>query len=64
MQNMQLYLRRIIDNYKKNGGKSEDEAWILENQRLLESKIVLQPHEVKKLKILTTWEQKTVLRAR
>ena len=44
-----------VDNYKKNGGLSQDEDWIIENQNLLASKIKLNPKEIKKLVIKTSW---------
>ena len=50
--------RNTLEIYKKNGGKSNDELWIYENQKLLASKIILQPNEVKKLKIVTSWDKK------
>ncbi|MEO8234056.1 MAG: hypothetical protein ABI549_01465 [Flavobacterium sp.] len=47
----------IIDNYKKNGGKSTDDAWIIENHRLLESKITLKPKEIRNFIIKTSWNK-------
>ena len=47
----------IVDNYTKNGGKSTNENWILENQHLLESKITLNPKETKSFTIKTSWDK-------
>lgn len=47
----------IVDNYTKNGGKSTDEAWILKNQHLLNSKITLNPKEIKQFVITTNWNK-------
>ncbi len=48
---------KIVDNYKKNGGKVTDEQWILENQNLLKSKITLAPKEIKLFEIKTDWNK-------
>ncbi len=47
----------IVDNYKKNGGTSTDEKWILQNDNLLKSKITLKPKEIKLLVIKTNWDK-------
>ena len=47
----------IVENYTKNGGKSTDENWILENHHLLESKITLNPKEIKSFVIKTSWNR-------
>jgi hypothetical protein len=47
----------IVDNYTKNGGKSTDDAWIIENHHLLESKITLKPKETKTFVIKTSWNK-------
>lgn len=57
MEKMKIDRKNRLETYKKNGGTSDDEIWIFENQRLLESKITLQPNEIKKLKILTSWDK-------
>ena len=49
--------KSIIENYSRNGGKSTNENWILENQNLLESKITLNPKEVKTFIIKTYWNK-------
>lgn len=47
----------IVDNYTKNGGKSIDDNWIIENHHLLESKITLKPKETKTFVIKTSWNK-------
>ena len=47
----------IVANYKKRGGKNTDEFWILKNQHLLESKITLNPKEIKQFVITTNWNK-------
>lgn len=47
----------IVDNYTKNGGKSVDDNWIIENHHLLESKITLKPKETKPFVIKTSWNK-------
>ena len=47
----------IVDNYTKNVGKNTNENWILENYHLLESKITLNPKEIKSFAIKTSWNR-------
>jgi hypothetical protein len=47
----------IVANYKKGGGKNTDEFWILKNQHLLDSKITLNPKEIKQFVITTNWNK-------
>lgn len=47
----------IVDNYTKNGGKRTDDAWIIENHHLLESKITLKQKETKTFVIKTSWNK-------
>jgi len=47
----------ILDNYRKNGGKTEDELWILRNHNLLQTKINLNPKETKSFAIKTNWNK-------
>ena len=49
--------KNIVGNYTKNGGKSTDESWILENHHLLESKITLKPKEIRNFVIKTSWDK-------
>jgi hypothetical protein len=49
--------KKIVDNYTIKGGKSTDEAWILKNQHLLDSKITLNPKETKQFDITTNWNK-------
>ncbi len=49
--------KQIIDNYAKNGGKNTDEAWVLKNQHILNSKITLNPKEKKQFVITTNWNK-------
>lgn len=48
---------KIVENYTKNGGKNTDKAWILKNQKLLESKITIEPNETKLFTIVTHWNR-------
>lgn len=48
----------IIANYKKNGGENTDNHWILKNYDLIQSKITLQPKEIKTFTIKTYWNKK------
>jgi len=55
------YIRKlnlVVENYRNNGGTSTDTTWILQNQQLLDSKMVLQPNEVRHLTITTNWDKK------
>ncbi|MFM9988155.1 hypothetical protein [Flavobacterium sp.] len=47
----------IVDNYTKNGGKSTDDNWIIENHHLLESKITFKQKETKTFVIKTSWNK-------
>jgi hypothetical protein len=47
----------IVENYKKNGGTITDEKWILENENLKNSKIILKPNETKTFVINTNWNK-------
>lgn len=47
----------ILENYKKNGGTSTDDAWIFKNQKLLQTIIVIKPNETKKFVIMTNWNK-------
>lgn len=47
----------LLENYRKNGGKSTDEKWIVRNQKLLRSKLTLQPGETKNFIIQTSWDR-------
>ena len=47
----------LLENYRKKGGKSTDEKWIVRNQKLLLSKLTLQPAETKTFAIQTTWNR-------
>ncbi len=58
IENYTLRLNSILENYKKKGGTNTDTTWIVQNQRLWDSKIVLQPKEVKQLVIKTFWNKK------
>lgn len=49
--------KQIIDDYKKNGGKSTDDNWIIKNQMLLKTIVTLQPNEVKNFTIETSWRR-------
>lgn len=49
--------KTIIEDYKKKGGKSDDELWILNNLHLLKSKMTLKPKEIKPLVIKTNWNK-------
>jgi len=47
----------FLENYRKNGGTSTDEKWIVYNQKLLQSKMTLQPGETKSFVIPTHWNR-------
>jgi hypothetical protein len=47
----------LLENYRKNGGTNPDEKWIIRNQKLLQSKMTLQPGEVKSFVIPTHWNR-------
>jgi predicted lactoylglutathione lyase len=49
--------KTIIENYKKNGGTSTDDAWIFKNQKLLQCIVVLKPNETKNYIIKTDWNK-------
>jgi hypothetical protein len=49
--------KKILDDYKKSGGKSTDEIWILKNHQLLQSKITLQPKASQSFTIETSWNK-------
>jgi hypothetical protein len=53
----QLKEKQIIEDYQKNGGKTEDKLWILKNHHLMQSKITLQPKESKSFTIETSWNK-------
>ena len=46
-----------LENYKKKGGQSKDEKFILDNNELVKSKITLQPCETKYFEIKTNWDK-------
>lgn len=48
----------IISLYKKNGGKSTEESWILKNQNLLNTIIVLNPRQTKSFSVIVAWDKK------
>lgn len=48
----------ILEMYKKNGGTSTDLEWIIQNDRLRSSKMVLMPNEIRSLNIKTSWNKK------
>ncbi len=50
-------IKLILENYKKKGGLSIDEKFILDNNELLKSKITLQPNETKYFEIKTNWDK-------
>ncbi|HMI05920.1 MAG TPA: hypothetical protein VK528_00125 [Flavobacterium sp.] len=47
----------MLENYHKNGGTNPDEKWIIRNQKLLQSKMTLQPGETKSLTIHSNWDR-------
>lgn len=47
----------MIADYYKNGGKSTDEKWIIRNQKLLRSKMTIQPGEKQSFVIHTSWDR-------
>lgn len=49
--------KAVIDNYKREGGKSTDENWILRNHRLMESIVTLNPREIRTFNIKTAWNK-------
>lgn len=49
--------KSIVDDYRKNGGKVEDELWIIKNHHLLQSRITLKPKEIKTFTIKTNWNK-------
>jgi hypothetical protein len=49
--------KTIIENYKKNGGTSTDDAWIFKNQKLLQTIVILKPNETKNYTIKTDWNK-------
>jgi hypothetical protein len=49
--------KELVENYKKSGGKSEDEHWIIQNYNQLRSKITLKPKETKSFVIKTHWDK-------
>lgn len=53
-----LEYQDIIENYKKNGGKSNDDMWILKNQKLLQNIVIIKPNETKNFIIQTNWDKK------
>ncbi len=44
-------------NYKANGGQSTDVSWIDNNQKIMNSVLIMKPKEVKKYTIQTTWNR-------
>jgi hypothetical protein len=48
----------LIENYKKNGGKSTDDMWIFKNQKLLQHIETIKPNEIKNFIIQTNWNKK------
>ncbi len=49
--------KKLLEDYKKNGGKSEDEDWIVKNHNQMQSKITLKPKEIKSFVIKTNWNK-------
>lgn len=49
--------KTIIEDYKRKGGKSNDEFWIMNNLHLLQAKMTLKPKEIKPLVIKTNWDK-------
>ena len=49
--------KESFENYKLSGGTSSDENWILKNQNLLKSIVVLKPNEIKTFTIETSWRR-------
>ena len=47
----------ILENYKNNGGTSNDESFIVRNYHLLKSKTTLQPGQTKANTIKTSWNK-------
>lgn len=53
----ELKTKNIVDQYKKKGGKSDDELWIIRNQDLLSSQMTLQPNETKTFLNKLVWNK-------
>ncbi|MGH2667193.1 hypothetical protein [Flavobacterium sp.] len=53
----EVQVKKIIDDYQKSGGTSDDKMWILKNNRLLQSKITMLPKEIKSFTIVTSWNK-------
>ena len=49
--------KQYINDYKKNGGESTNEDWIVNNQKLMNTIVTLQPNEVKNFVIQTSWHR-------
>lgn len=47
----------LIADYRKKGGQSTDEKWIVRNQKLLRSKMTLQPRQKQSFVIQTSWDR-------
>ena len=56
-ENFQNESKIIIESYKNKGGTNTDELWILKNDNLMKSKIILKPKEIKSFKIETNWDK-------
>lgn len=63
-QNLEAYYQKkamndieTIEKYKKNGGSSTDEVWILQNQEILASKMILKKQETLHFQIQTIWNK-------
>jgi hypothetical protein len=57
MAEQELKTKNIVDQYKKKGGKSDDELWIIRNQDLLASQMILQPNETKTFLNKMVWNK-------
>lgn len=49
--------KESLENYKLSSGTSTDENWILKNQNLLKSIVILKPNEIKTFTIETSWRR-------
>jgi hypothetical protein len=57
MVDQELKTKKIVDEYKRKGGKNSDELWIVKNQDLLVSQMTMQPKELKTFVYKMVWNK-------
>ena len=57
LEKMEKLKKESLESYKLSGGTSNDEMWILKNQMLLKTIVVLKPNETKTFTIETSWRR-------